>query len=242
MKTISVINTSYMSDSKTMGLVSHFLRGLNDILPEIQVNFFNISDWQFQTCTGCGNCWFKEPGECVFKDDFSKNLKNVFNADTLIFSNPIWVGSGNHLFRNFTERMICLFKPDFELNEDRFGHKKSLKTNFNKILLFSSCALPGLHNFDPIIEHYKSFKYLMNLEIDNPLLKPQSIETIYYNSEEKQKLSDLCYGAGVAYAKNNQMDKGILEDISKSILSTDQYINLMNDRQLEIRQNQKKIL
>ena len=237
MKSISIVNSSYIIESKTMKMVNLFISGLKEIIPEIKIKIFNISEWQINTCNGCGNCWFNEPGVCVFKDDFSINIKNIIDSDTLIFSNPIWVGSGNHLYRIFTERMICLVKPDFELNKNLLGHKKMNNTNFNKIILFSSCALSGLHNFSSLVEHYKSLSYLMDIEIDLPVLKPQSIETLYYNDDQKKHLFELCHNLGKEYAKNNTMNHVLLEKIAHSNLSIQEYIGLIDNRQKKIRQN-----
>lgn len=240
MKKITIINTSYLPDSKTMELVNSFIKGMKSINNDLIIKTFNISKWKISNCTGCGNCWFNQNDKCVFDDDFSKNIKNIYETDLLIFSCPIWVGSGNHLFRSFTERLISLVKPDFEYNGNKLGHKKKKYVILNDILLFSTCAMPGKHNFDPLIQHVSSLEYLANINYIGAILKPQSLEIPYYSNNEKNTLANNCFILGQEFQLNKSLNKSILNKIFQANYSTEDYLNLIKKRQEEIRKQYSK--
>ncbi|GEM_PF-2426545 len=230
-----IINSSYLDNGKTLNMAKNFMEGYLSVIPETKINIINLKNWKIIPCNGCLNCWFKNPGKCVNNDDFTKNFELIINASQIIFTNPIWIGTGNHLFKIFTERMICLLKPDFEKTKGKIGHNKQIKSNLYKILLFSSCALPGMHNFTPMIEHYKSFEYLMNMDIDSPVLKSQSLELYYYNENELKLFNHYCFNAGVFYAKNNMMPNEILNEIFQNKFNIDEYLKIIKQRQIDIR-------
>ncbi len=223
-----------------MKLVNPFIEGIIEVYPDLEVTRFNISEWEFNSCTGCGHCWFKKPGDCIFNDSFSENITKIIKSDLIIFSCPIWVGTGNHLFRNFTERLICTVKPDFELNGDVYGHKRLPSVKINKMILFSTCALPGLHNFTPIYEHYKSLGQLMDIEIENPIFKYQSLEMYSYNDNEKNELFKLCFKLGKSFAINNSVNYELTHQIATPANDIKEYIKMVDIRQAEIRRKATK--
>jgi len=237
MKRISIINTSYLSDSKTMKLVNSFVEGMMSVDNNIMVKTINVSEWHISTCKGCGNCWFNKKDKCKFNDDFTKNIKIISETDLIIFSCPIWAGSGNHLFRNFTERLLSLVKPDFEYNGNRLGHKKKNNVILDSSILFSTCAMPGKHNFEPLIQHLLSFEYLADIKFVGAVLKPQSHEILYYSVEEINNLTEKCFLLGKDFQLNNTLNHSLLNKILQPNYSTEKYLELITKRQDGIREN-----
>ncbi len=234
MKNICIVNTSYLKESKTIFLVNSFIDGMKSVKPELNVHTLNIAEWEISNCTGCGNCWFNENDNCVYEDDFTKNIEIISKSDLIIFSCPIWVGSGNHLFRTFTERLISLVEPGFVFNGTKLGHAKKKHVNLNTLLLFSTCAMTGIHNFDPIIQHVKSLEYLANIKYIGAILKAQSLEIPYYTPEEKIVLKNKCFNAGENFQISGKIESSIIDDIFRPKLEVKKYIELINKRQNNI--------
>lgn len=235
MKNICVVNTSYQANSKTMFLTNSFVEGLLNFNKSIKINFLNLSNLDIKFCSGCGKCWFDTQNICKYNDDFTKNIETISKSELIIFSCPIWVGSGNHLFRIFTERFIALTKPDFEYNGDKVGHKKKHNVILDSILLISTCALPEKHNFEPLIKHLESLEYLADMKLKGAVLKAQSLEMLYYSDEEKEELKKKCIKLGEYYAQNLELSQKLLDEIYKPKLPIDEYLNLVKTRQNYIR-------
>ncbi|MGM0650962.1 MAG: flavodoxin family protein, partial [Bacteroidota bacterium] len=233
MHKISVINTSYNPEGKTMFLTNAFMKGFKSKYPAAETKVFHLAQWNFNVCQGCLDCWFKHPGQCVHDDDFSRYIKHINESYMVIFACPVWVGNANHLFRNFTERFICCIKPFFEKIGDMYGHKTLDDVKIKEAVMITTCALPGIHNFEPIIQHLKSFEYLTDIKFIGAVVKPQSLEVLYYTAKEKNDLAEKCFLLGEKFRLTNSLDHSLLNKILQSKYSTKKYLELITKRQNE---------
>jgi multimeric flavodoxin WrbA len=230
MHKISVINTSYNPEGKTMFLTNAFVRGFKSKIPDEETKIYHLAQWNFPACEGCLDCWFKHPGQCVHDDDFSRYIKHINESDLVIFACPVWVGNANHLFRNFIERFICCLKPIFEKNDDMYGHKTLDDVKIKEAVMITTCALPGMHNFEPVISHFKSLNYLTGIKTQTWLMKPQSMEMKYLPyTEVNEQLNALCHAAGSCFATTGTISDDIRESISKQYIPEKEYIDAVNN-------------
>lgn len=64
-----------------------------------------ISHQQILICRGCRKCFDKGENECPLKDDLLFIRDEIFNADALIVSSPVYVEDVNGIMKNWLDRM-----------------------------------------------------------------------------------------------------------------------------------------
>lgn len=71
---------------------------------------FDLSKTRINNCVGCWSCWWKTPGQCIYKDleDF---YRGYVNADKAIFYAKLNEGFISSKMKSLFDRMIPLFLP-----------------------------------------------------------------------------------------------------------------------------------
>ncbi|EES49169.1 flavodoxin family protein [Clostridium botulinum] len=109
-------------------MVDYVIEGLNE--KNIGVDKFFLSSSNISTCTGCESCI--KTGVCIIKDDVSKIIDDMKNADGYIFASP----SYNY---NMTAQMKAFLDRTFCLNDYNDGWKSRLSPN-KKAIIIGVCA------------------------------------------------------------------------------------------------------
>ncbi len=109
-------------------MVDYVIEGLNE--KNIVVDKFFLSSSNISTCTGCESCI--KTGVCIIKDDVSKIIDDMKNADGYIFASP----SYNY---NMTAQMKAFLDRTFCLNDYNDGWKSRLSPN-KKAIIIGVCA------------------------------------------------------------------------------------------------------
>ncbi|WP_061312715.1 flavodoxin family protein [Clostridium botulinum] len=109
-------------------MVDYVIEGLNE--KNIGVDKFFLSSSNISTCTGCESCI--KTGVCIIKDDVSKIIDDMKNADGYIFASP----SYNY---NMTVQMKAFLDRTFSLNDYNDGWKSHLSPN-KKAIIIGVCA------------------------------------------------------------------------------------------------------
>ncbi len=225
---ISIINSSIRKDGRTAWLTNHFVNGLNST-NKYEINQYFLCDWNLTECDGCTKCWFKTKGICKFNDDFSKEISSIIKSDIIIFASPIWVGGGTYLLKIFIERLFSTLQPYFsKINSDKYGHYRN-ENNFIKTFLISTCALPGTHNFEPLITHIKSLDYLCNFTYSGELLKPQALELQLLNMKQIKILETNCFNTGKYFLSGDKRYFDFVENVARPFTKLNDYINFCNN-------------
>ncbi len=73
---------------------------------------------QLHDCAGCFNCWWKNPGKCIFKD-LDEYYRGYINADKVVYFLETKVGFVSRQVKGLFDRMIPMFLPyiDFHTGE-----------------------------------------------------------------------------------------------------------------------------
>jgi len=88
------------------------------------VTSYLLSEKKIKTCVGCWNCWVKTPGVCRHNDDVPKILKDIINADLVIYASPLILGMLSAELKIFQDRTIPLIHPYIEIRNGVSHHKK----------------------------------------------------------------------------------------------------------------------
>lgn len=106
MKAIS-INGGPRKNWNTDTLLQKALAGAQSV--GAQTEAIHLYDLNFKGCISCFACKRKNSkfkGHCAVKDDLSKVLEKIREADVLLLGSPIYFGNVTGLMRSFLERLL----------------------------------------------------------------------------------------------------------------------------------------
>lgn len=105
MAKILIINSSPRGDSNSRAMSAKVAESATR--NGHTVTTIDVGKAQIHPCTGCEAC-HKNPGKCVFNDAMTEFYPLVSEADTLIFSSPIYYFNINSHMKLFLDRTYAL--------------------------------------------------------------------------------------------------------------------------------------
>lgn len=119
------MKVTIINGSKDHNLFNSYLNQVNEQLSEkCDVSKYDIENMDLQFCRGCWDCWWKNPGECSYKDGADEIFKSVINSDFIIFASPLVAGFTTSNLKKIIDRLIVLLHPYIELKNGECHHKK----------------------------------------------------------------------------------------------------------------------
>ena len=85
---------------------------------------FTLRDMEIQFCTGCWTCWWRTPGQCIFKDEMKKIYQNLIKSNLCIFVSPIIMGYTSTVIKKTMDRLIPLLNCHMEIVKGELHHRK----------------------------------------------------------------------------------------------------------------------
>ncbi len=162
MKVIGIIG-SPRKNGNVDTLVQAVLAGAGEAGHETKKYELNVM--QYQGCQACNYCKSHE-GACRLKDDLAPLLKDVAEADAVVFGTPIYFVQPSGQFRLMQDRFYSFLKPDFSV---------TLKPG-KKAVVVTSQGNPDPAMFDGVIKGLEKMLGLYGFE------RPASIKMIAGNS------------------------------------------------------------
>lgn len=111
---ITVLSGSPRKNGNTDTMVAEFCRGANEAGHETEV--LEVGRMNIKGCMGCEFC-FSHDGECVQKDDMSKVLESLDQADMVVFASPIYWFDITAQLKAAIDRMYARGKVGFHFNK-----------------------------------------------------------------------------------------------------------------------------
>ncbi len=133
---IVVVNGSPRANGNTEIMAKEFVRGAEEAGNEVVL--INLRGKKIGGCMGCEYC-FSHDGECVQKDDMPDILKELDQADAVVFASPIYWFDITAQLKSVIDRMYARAKVGF---------------HFNKTALLLDSASDGV--YDAAITQYKA--------------------------------------------------------------------------------------
>ncbi len=215
-------------NGRTLKMIECLAAGIK-LIPGTHTHCYNLSEMAFSPCKGCLECWSKKNSFCSLDDDFTKNIENIFNYNIIVFATPVWAGSGTFLFKLFIERMVSILSPQFVKVGKNYGHKKRPQFKTSAFYLVSNCALPGVHNFAPILAQMKSLEFLFDLSFKGAVLKHQSIELSFVSQDILNNFYKLVTQAGSELITGNENFSESCKKILSPLIPEENYVKLCNE-------------
>jgi multimeric flavodoxin WrbA len=139
-------------ESKTELMLNRLVEGMRDAGAEVEV--VNLREKNIKNCIGCYTCWTKTPGQCIHKDDMTKELfPKWLESDLVVYATPLYNYTVNATLKAFMERTIPSLEPFFEIHEGRMFHP--LRHKSPAVVVLSVAGMPDEAHFGPLSEHVK---------------------------------------------------------------------------------------
>lgn len=81
------------------------LNTIKEDYPTIDYKILMLSEVNLEPCRGCYTCFLKGEENCPLKDDRDMIIKEMLDADGIIFASPVYVNHSTALMKKFMERL-----------------------------------------------------------------------------------------------------------------------------------------
>ena len=148
--------------SKTELILNQLIKGMQAEGAEVEV--VNIFKKKINYCIGCFTCWTKTPGECVHRDDMSRELFPRYMAsDLCIMATPLFHYTVNATLKTFIERTLPFAQPFLELKNGVTRHP--LRQVPPPLVALSVAGFPEYSVFEQL-SAYMNFLYGKSLRAE----------------------------------------------------------------------------
>jgi multimeric flavodoxin WrbA len=103
-------------------------------------------------CIGCWNCWLKDPGKCIMKDQMAESYPDYVNSDTVILLMSTAQGFINHQAKAFFDRTIPHYHPYIEIVGGECHHVARYKSYPDMVFYYDTEGLTNQE--EQVIEDY----------------------------------------------------------------------------------------
>ena len=105
-------------DTYLSGLSQSLVRDRNE------VEIIHLRDKKILSCSGCWNCWVKNPGLCSIPDDTDGIRNKYINSEMVVFASPLVMGFVSSIMKKTMDRLIPLLHPYITLVGNECHHRK----------------------------------------------------------------------------------------------------------------------
>ena len=124
------------------------IRNLNDE----PLKVVRLGNEPITACIGCWNCWLKNPGRCVMKDQMAEFYSDYVNSDTVILLMDTAQGFINHQAKAFLDRTIPHYNPYIEIVDGECHHVARYKSYPDLVFFYNPEGLTNQE--EKVIEDY----------------------------------------------------------------------------------------
>ena len=194
--------------SKTELILNRLIKGMKEEGAEVEV--VNIFKKKIHYCIGCFTCWTKTPGECVHRDDMTKELFPKYMAsDLCIMATPLFHYTLNANLKAFIERTLPFSQPFFELKNGVTRHP--LRQAPPPVVALSVAGFPEYSVFDQLSAYMKHL-YGKNLMAEIYIPGAESMERNTTDPLVESVLDAVTRG-GRELIKNKSISKATMKAI-----------------------------
>lgn len=141
---IIILNGSHRKNGATALLLNAMYQTL-ETYPNVEVQFFNVADFNLKYCIGCCKCY--RNGTCIFNDDIEKLSENIETADGIIIGSPTYASNvsgqmkvvidrGHFVIEQLLFRKYAISVSTYE----NYGGRDTAKI-LNKVLSYSGATI-----------------------------------------------------------------------------------------------------
>ncbi len=207
----------------TWKLLDSLLKGLSEggaTVRDIQLKEMNIS-----SCRACLTCMHKTPGQCAQRDDMDQLYPFLRESDLFVMGTPVYTDNMSAQMKTVMDRCICGMDPFLRLDPaSRVRHPYNW-TMPSKFFLVSTSGFPETESFLPLIMTFRAQAANFGCESIGEICIPGSI-ALQMAPELLEPRLDMIQRAGKMLALHERVEPTLLEEISRPIVTGEQYLEI----------------
>jgi len=225
---ILALNSSPRSggQSKTELMLKHLADGMVDAGADVEVT--NLREKNIKNCIGCFTCWTKTPGQCIHKDDMSKELFGKWlGSDMVVYATPLYNYGVNATLKAFMERTLPSIEPFFEIHDGRMFHPLRDKTP--AIVMLSVSGMPDEDHFSPLSAHANYLTATPGRQLIAEIYRPAAeIMTNPFFGEKSNDILHATTQAGRELVQSLKISPSTLGRITQPIVAAQSFAEMTN--------------
>ena len=232
MNVLALNGSPHMDDGNTAMILRPFLEGMKEA--GANVDLFYTKKLTIGPCNGDMSCWFKNPGKCGQDDDMQMLLPKFKEADVIVWASPVYYAGITGPLKNLMDRQLPLHMSG-ELANKR-----------QKIVLVSSCGFWDMSMFDPLLAQMKAISTRPDGSSDfaGALLRPGAESMREMMKGEGRAILESIFKAakeaGRQLVIEGKISKRLLDDVSKRLMSEEEYKKGANEMMEQIKKAMAK--
>ncbi len=223
MKVIALNGSARGKKGVTWRLLNSLLKGLSEggaTVRDIQLKEMNIS-----LCRACLTCMHKTPGQCAQRDDMDQIYPLLKESDLLVMGTPVYLDTMTAQMKIVMDRCVCGMDPFLRLDStNRVRHPFSWNMP-SKFLLVSTSGFPETESFLPLITTFRAQAANFGCESVGEICVPGSI-ALQMAPQLLEPCLDKIQGAGKMLALHEKVEPTLLDEISRPIVTREQYLEI----------------
>lgn len=198
-----------------------------------KVHNIQLVEKKIHVCTGCGICFYKTPGRCVFKDDMQSLIHEYIMSDVVVFATPLYMDNVTTLMKTFMDRLMPVLEPHYE--KDSHGkYRRGIRFKKHpKFVVISGCAMPEHNQFTALRFFFKRFARTMHTEVVGEIYR-SDIGLLHLSDIDMQfvpvvrEYKELLRTAGKEFATVGKISKQFSDRLQGSLIDPDEYAEYAN--------------
>jgi len=223
MKVIALNGSARGKKGVTWKLLDSLLKGLSEggaTVKDIQLKDMNIS-----YCRACLTCMHKTPGQCAQRDDMDQIYPLLKESDLFVMGTPVYTDNMSAQMKTVIDRCICGMDPFSRVDAaNRVRHPYSWAMP-SKFFLVSTSGFPEMETFQPLIMTFRAQAANFGCESVGEICIPGAI-ALQMALPLLEPCLDKIQRAGKMFARDGKIEPTFLEEISRPILTVEQYLEI----------------
>ncbi len=223
MKVIALNGSARGKKGVTWRLLDSLLKGLSEggaTVRDVQLKDTNIS-----SCRACLTCMHKTPGQCAQRDDMDQLYPLLRESDLFVMGTPVYTDNMSAQMKTVMDRCICGMDPFLRLDAaNRVRHPYSW-TMPSKFFLVATSGFPEMESFLPLVMTFRAQAANFGCESIGEICVPGSI-ALQMAPQLLEPCLDRIQRAGKMLALHGKVEPTLLEEISRPIVTREQYLEI----------------
>jgi multimeric flavodoxin WrbA len=232
MKVLAINGSPHTDNGNTAMILDPFLEGMKEA--GANVDLYYTRNLKIGPCNGDMSCWFKNPGKCGQDDDMQMLLPKFKEADVIVWASPVYYAGITGPLKNLMDRQLPLHI---------FGESSGKK---QKVVLISSCGHWDISMFDPLVAQMNALYARPggSTEFVGALLRPGADPMREMmkggRSGVLKSIFEAAKAAGRQLVKEGKISEDVLREVSKKLLSDEEYKEAANEMMEEMKKLAKQ--
>ncbi len=226
---IVVINGSPNAEKgNTEMLLKPFIIGMQNAGAEVETIY--LKKYNIKSCNCCRMyCWYSEPGKCCINDDMNLIYPKLREAEVLVLATPVYIPLPGKM-QDFINRICPLLIPMLEYHNKRTRIEFRENVHIQKIVLVATGGWWELENLQIVADIAEELADKSSTEFCGAVLRPHAFLMKSKGEFTKKGKSVLAATekAGSELIRKGFIEKGLLDEISRPLVSEEELRNRYN--------------